>query len=351
MKSIMFKIIACILCLGLENHVCKANDSNDRTQNLLASIAPYVEGLSTDREYLNHGTPVIINSSIILTILKRLQLQNLFYRNQSSDRNSLDLVSIYYLISEFEKHFEVAFAPSIFKVEPQLSLDEVIEHEYHIFREGGFKESEFLAKFLQQMKHNQVGVLFSRIFIPINDSPQAVSRSLGEASLIFKFVNQLYVINLNNEKIRIYRFADWVNTYRRKVYKRTQPLEQLRIEQDLEYDEHQALILLREKYVQDLENFYTDLKGLEKKGLRQYLKKNHKIIHLAFDVIADNTHNFEDISLPRLISQVEKLKKQVAEMKTNQFKEFLNDHWNKTIKHLPMKCIPVLFRNVSIPSK
>jgi hypothetical protein len=201
------------------------------------------------------------------------------------------------------------------------------------------------------MKHNQVGVLFSRIFIPINDSPQAVSRSLGEVSLIFKFVNQLYVINLNNEEIRIYRFADWVNTYRRKVYKRTQPLEQLKIEQDLEYDEHQALISLREKYVQDLENFYTDLKGLETKGLRQYLKKNHKSIHLAFDVIADNTHKFEDISLPRLISQVEKLKKQVAEMKTNQFKEFLNEHWNKTIHHLPMKFIPVLFGNVSIPSK
>jgi hypothetical protein len=346
MKSQLFKIIGCILCIGLENPVCKAND---RTQNLLENIAPYVENLSTVREYLNHGTPVIINSSIILTILKRLQSKNFLYNNQFSDRNAL--VSIHYLISEFEKHFRIAFAPSIFRVLPESSLDEVIEHEYHAFREGGFKELEFLPKFLQQMKHNQVGVLFSRIFIPINDSPQAVSRSLGEVSLIFKFVNQLYVINLNNEEIRIYRFADWVNTYRRKVYKRTQPLEQLKIEQDLEYDEHQALISLREKYVQDLENFYTDLKGLEKKGLRQYLKKNHKSIHLAFDVIADNTHKFEDISLPRLISQVEKLKKQVAEMKTNQFKEFLNEHWNKTIHHLPMKFIPVLFGNVSIPSK
>ena len=317
----MFKIICFVLCIGLENHVCKAND---RTQNLLENIAPYVENLSTVREYLNHGTPVIINSSIILTILKRLQLQNFLYNNQFSDRNAL--VSIHYLISEFEKHFRIAFAPAFFKVLPQLSLDEVIEHEYHAFREGGFKELEFVPTFLQQMKHNQVGVLFSRIFIPINDSPQAVSRSLGEASLIFKFVNQLYVINLNNEEIRIYRFADWVNTYRRKVYKRTQPLEQLKIEQDLEYNEHQALISLREKYVRDLENFYTDLKGLEKKGLRQYLRKNHKSIHLAFDVIADNTHKFEDISLSRLMSQVERLKKQVAEMKTDQFKQFLNEH-------------------------
>lgn len=345
MKSITFKIIACILCLGLENHVCKAND---RTQNLLAKMAQYFENLSTNKEYF-HGTPVIINSSIILTILKRLKSQNLLYNNQFSNRNAL--VSIHYLISEFEKHFEVAFAPAVFKALPKLSLDEVIEHEYHAFRHGGIKEFEFEDKFLQQMKQNQAGVLFSRVFIPINDSPQAVSHFLGEVSLIFKFADQLYVMDFNDGEISICSFVAWVNAYRIRVYQRTQPLKQLKIQQDLEYNEHQALISLREKYVQELENFYTDLKGLEKKGLKQYLRENHRSIHLAFDVIADNTHRFEDISIPKLMSQVEKLKKQVADMKTDQFKQFLNDHWRTAIWHLPTKFIPVLFKNVSIPSK
>ena len=240
-------------------------------------------------------------------------------------------------LSQLDENFKVTFKTRFLKkVEKESQNSPFNISRYSRSSEEGYLAKDFNSLARSKMREGELGVIVTRIMIPLDDESDNFPIPLGYVSIVLKDKGQIYV--LENETSLMQHFLDWEISCRDRISQMDRPKVQYC--KSLRQNREESLEFYRERSVDAHFNYVEEV--MTSNNMDQFIKDNYDALQRLGCSLNKGT-----LSAPEIFNELMNKINSLEFMNLKEYEDYRNDFWSQILQEdYPLKHDLILFKDL-----